>query len=175
MPDRIITELELIERYARARQDENHRFRSYLKRLELRDAQLDTVVRDTADEVMEQIDCTTCGNCCRTMHVTVDQFDIERLAKRLGMKPHAFEKKYVVLADDREKLLSRVPCAFLDGTRCSVYEDRPSACRDFPYLHVRDFRERTLMMVNNAALCPIVYNTLEQVKPKVGFQPKRKR
>ena len=175
MADRIITELELVERYARARQDENRRFGSYVKRLQMPGAALDAVVRETADEVMEQVDCTLCGNCCKTMYVTVDQFDIERLAKRLGMKPHAFERKYVVMADDREKLLSRVPCAFLDGTRCSVYEDRPRACRDFPYLHVRGFRERTFMMMNNTVLCPIVYNTLEQVKPKVGFQPKRKK
>lgn len=175
MSNRVITEIELIERYARDRADENWRFRTFVKhRLNLGDAALDTVVRDTADAVMEQIDCTACGHCCRTLQIVVDDFDIRRLAKRLGQKPEVVKRKYVTREKDGELVFNRQPCPFLDGNLCTVYEDRPQACRDYPFLHESGFRQRMLMFLDNTFVCPIVFNTCESLKRRLPFRkPKR--
>lgn len=167
MSGRIITELELIQRYARDREDENWRFRSFLKQLDMDDAGLDAVVGETTDEVWQQIDCRACAHCCRTMEIVVDELDIERLARRLKMQPALFRRKYVRKSrDGGEPCLASPPCPFLRGNDCSVYEDRPKACRDFPYLHEPGFRTRTMTMVENTALCPIVFNTWERLKQR---------
>jgi hypothetical protein len=44
-----------------------------------------SVVRELADEITAQIDCTQCANCCRQTSTVVDDADMERLAKALGM------------------------------------------------------------------------------------------
>lgn len=175
MNGKIITEIELIERYARDRADENWRFRSFVKhRLSMGDAALDTVVRDTADDVMEQIDCTECGHCCRVLQIVVDDFDISRLAKRLGKPAAAVKKRYTKRAEDGETVFASSPCPFLVGNVCSVYEDRPQACRDYPFLHESHFRQRMLMFLDNTFLCPIVFNTCERLKRRLSFRkPKR--
>ena len=79
------------------------------------------------------------------------------------------------VAPDGVKHFLASPCAFLqpDGA-CAVYEDRPQACRDFPYLHEPNFRGRTLAAIENTAVCPIVFNVWRLLKQQfpVGKRPK---
>jgi Fe-S-cluster containining protein len=172
MPDeKIITEIPLIQRYAAKREDENWRFRSFVKhRLRMEDEELDAVVKETTDAVWSKIDCTMCAHCCRTLQVVVDHEDAERLARRLGMKPAEFKRRYVKFDERQEGYLASTPCPFLKENICSVYEDRPKACRDFPYLHEPGFRTRMITFIENTATCPIVYNTCEQLKTRLDFR-----
>jgi hypothetical protein len=48
-----------------------------------------------------------------------------------------------------------------------VYEDRPQACRDFPYLHTKGFRGRSLTALANATMCPIVFNVWQRLKQRL--------
>jgi Fe-S-cluster containining protein len=60
---------------------------------------------------------------------------------------------------------------FLDGTACTVYEERPASCRDFPHL-VRgagSLVSRMWEMPDRACYCPIVYNVLEAYKVEAAF------
>src|ERR1041385_714923 len=131
MNDPLIREIPLIQRYSRHNEAEDFRFRTFLKvRLNLSNAELDEVVRKTTDEIWQQIDCTTCAHCCRTLQIVVDNKDIQRLALRLGMTPRQFSRKYVQVGEDKTKYLASTPCVFLGAdNRCTVYEDRPKACR----------------------------------------------
>jgi len=170
--DRIIREIPLIQRYARHNEAEDFRFREFLKnRLHRTTEQTDEVVRKTTDEVWEQIDCTKCAHCCRTLQVIVDSEDINRLAARLDVTPKQFSRRYVGADEFRQQCFNASPCPFLgDDNRCTVYEDRPKACRDFPYLHSEHFVGRTLMMISNTSVCPIVFNTWQALKRKFNFR-----
>src|ERR1051326_2417449 len=98
-PDNLITSLDLVRQYARRKEDENFRFRTFVKfRLNLDDSGLDTIVRQTTDEVWSHIDCLACANCCKTLQPVLDLADIERLAKRLKMSTKKFEQQYVTRA-----------------------------------------------------------------------------
>ena len=173
-PAPVIRDLPRIARLARQHRAENEGFRLYLKmQVPLSNQDLDTVVRETTEAVWQQIDCLTCGNCCRTLQIVVDDKDIRRLSARLKLSLRDFTQKYVAVAEDRVKHFIHTPCAFLgDDNRCSVYEDRPQACRDFPYLHNIPFRTRTMVMVENLGTCPIVFNVWESLKER--FKPRRK-
>jgi len=170
--DRIIREIPLIQRYARHNEAEDFRFRDFLKGcLNLSVQATDEIVRKTTDEVWQQIDCLQCGNCCRTLEVVVDKADVSRLSERLGVTPEQFSRKYVKTAEDGTRHFAASPCAFLgEDNRCSVYEDRPKACRDFPYLHEKHFTSRSLMMIDNTATCPIVFNVWQALKQRLGFR-----
>jgi Fe-S-cluster containining protein len=176
-PSRIIREIPLIQRYARHNEAEDFRFRAFLKgRLNLSTEQTDAVVRQTTDEVWSQIDCTQCANCCRTLQVVLDVADIRRLSARLGMTARQFGRRYVQSAEDGTQHIAAIPCPFLgQDNRCTVYEDRPKACRDFPYLHEKRFVGRTFMMIDNTAVCPIVFNVWQALKVRLGFRRSRPR
>ncbi|MCX6367380.1 MAG: YkgJ family cysteine cluster protein [Armatimonadetes bacterium] len=162
----LIRELPRIRRYARQNEETDYRFREYLKvRLPLSNAELDGVVTELTADVWGQIDCLTCGNCCKTLQIVVDDRDIARLARRLGASAKAFTEQYVGVAPDGVKHFLSTPCSFLgEDNRCAVYDDRPQACRDFPYLQDRNFRSRTLMMIESCATCPIVFNVWDRLK-----------
>lgn len=168
MPDQIIRDIPLIQRYSRHNEAEDIRFRTYLKvGLNLSNAELDAVVHETTDEVWKQIDCTACANCCRTLQIVVDDKDIRRLAAHFGTTVRQFSREYIRVAEDKTKHFVSPPCPFLRADNlCTVYEDRPQACHDFPFLHRKDFRSRSLTMLDNTATCPIVFNVWQRLKQR---------
>jgi len=171
----IIREIPLIRRYAESMEDDNWRFRTFVKhRLVMPDDELDRVVQETTEAVSSHIDCTKCANCCRTMQVVVDAADADRLAKRLNMTAAAFAKRHMKFDEHSDGYLSSIPCPFLKENACTVYEDRPKACRDFPYLHASGFRTRMIMMIENTGICPIVYNTCERLKSTLPYRRRAK-
>jgi uncharacterized protein len=172
--DGLIRELPRIRREARQNAANNETFRDYLKtRLPLSNTELDGVAQELITDVWGQIDCLSCGNCCKTLQIVVGDKDIARLARRLGITSKAFATRYVGVADDGVQHFLSTPCSFLgEGNACTVYEDRPQACRDFPYLTDRNFRSRSLTMVENCATCPIVFNVWERLKKRFPLPAK---
>ena len=175
MPDRIIRDIPLIARYARQNENEDWRFRAYMKgELDLSNEELDAVVKTTTDEIWKQIDCTTCAHCCKSLKIVVDNKDIARLAQHFNTSAREFSKQYVAVAEDKTKYFSSLPCPFLgQDNRCTVYEIRPEACRDYPYLYEQHFRSRSMSMIENTATCPIVFNVWDSLKQQ--FKPRRRR
>ena len=168
--DGLIRSLPLIRRRCRHNETEDARFADFVKsRLPLSNRDLDALVHETTASVAARIDCTACGNCCRTLQIVVDDRDIARLSKRLGATAKAFARQYVQTAPDGVKHFAASPCSFLgDDNRCTVYDDRPQACRDFPYLDTTNFRGRALVTLENVPTCPIVFNVWQTVKARLS-------
>jgi Fe-S-cluster containining protein len=90
------------------------------------------------------------------------------------MPPEQVIKEYTVAdREDQETILRQANgvCVFLDGNLCMVYEARPRACREFPYVasDQRSLGGRMSSVCNHASICPIIYNTLELYKHAVGY------
>jgi Fe-S-cluster containining protein len=171
----IITDILQIEALAKERHDENWRFRSYIKGwLDWPDARLDAFVREVYEGVTRDIDCLSCAHCCRVMRIEMDPEDIERLAGRLGMSAAEFEERYTEPDDDGARRIAAVPCPFLEGNACSVYEDRPHDCMEFPHLDKENFRFRCVGAIENTAYCPLVFNTLERLKERLPYHRRRR-
>ena len=171
MPDKLITDLVQIQRATAAQDDENLAFRTFVKaELELSDRSLNTVVRDTTAQVWAHIDCRTCANCCRTRHPVFSRAEVQRIAAYLGVTMEHLRTHHLTSDADSGKYITRdLPCPFLDGNLCSIYEVRPSVCADYPHLR-KNFRSRVWQVLDNATVCPIVYNVLERLKKHLGFQ-----
>ncbi|MBF2759911.1 MAG: YkgJ family cysteine cluster protein [Ectothiorhodospiraceae bacterium AqS1] len=81
----------------------------------------------------------SCFNaCCRNIDITLTPYDILRLKRRLGVDSKEFAVRYTIPFEldphgmPGLKMRTRpgtVECVFLTETGCSVYEDRPVACR----------------------------------------------
>jgi Fe-S-cluster containining protein len=166
----VLTDLVQIKRFGEKQRAENQRFRAWLKRHNFVERRLKAIAQD----VEEQIDCTTCANCCRVATTPVTARDAEHLARFLRVKLAVFLDDYTVETEEEGRILKRNEngCVFLDGKLCSVYEDRPNSCQLFPHLVKGNgsLLSRLWHMPDRAVYCPIVYNTLEAWKPETGFK-----
>ncbi len=167
---KIETDLKKIKETAEKKEDENWEFRSFLKGYDIEVEELDSIVHRLFEEVCRKIDCTACGNCCREISPVLDQEDIERLSRGLGISPANFKERFLV-KDDRNYsegfIFNQKPCPFLKGNLCSHYELRPEACRSFPHLDKEEFVFRLVGVVVNYGVCPIVFNVYEQLKAEL--------
>ncbi len=163
---------------ARRKEAENMEFRSFLKFQDrISDEELDRLVGQLTNEVWAEIDCQDCGRCCRELRPGMTDEEQVRLAGRAGMTVAEFRECYLVPDEEEpENLQMKIcPCPFLKDNRCTVYEDRPAECRDYPYLYESDFSYRTLSMIGRTFTCPIVYRVIEGLKKWFGFSLKEKR
>lgn len=142
---------------------ENKKFLQGLKRKDPR--KLDDAFHQLHEEVFAEIDCLTCANCCKTTSPIFYQTDIERVAKSLRMKPGDFIEKYLRIDEDKDYVLKSSPCPFLDSENyCSVYEDRPKACREYPHTNRKKMVQIMDLTYKNTLVCPAVLEMVERMK-----------
>lgn len=160
--------LDTIKALALKRKEENTKFKVELKNIPTK--RVDELVRKLNDEVSAAIDCTACGNCCKQLEPPVHQEEVEQLAKIKNSDVDEFKEKYVGReVSTNIQFLKCRPCIFLHHTKCSVYEQRPASCADYPHLHQPNFKYRWKSVMANYALCPIVFNVVEQLKLKLDY------
>lgn len=86
------------------------------------------------------VDCFT--ECCRELELSLSPYDVIRLKQALGLSSHAFLERYAIIEfgpDDHYPKVylamiddGRASCPFVEVLGCSVYHDRPGACRSYP-------------------------------------------
>lgn len=158
-----------MQKIALEKEDENDKFRQHLSRLD--EGFVDELVHRLNDEITQQIDCTKCGNCCRSLMINVDKNDAIRLSHHLHLSEKAFMENYVeVSSSGNLAVMNTIPCHFLSENRCDVYEARPAECREFPGLHQRDFAKRSFTYFMHYERCPIIFNVIERLKQETEFQ-----
>jgi len=86
----------------------------------------------------------TCFNeCCADINIVLTPYCVLRLKNRLGLTSEEFHRKYSVVPFSKEVKQPVVvlkmdedtegkPCQLLGPEGCTVYEDRPWACRMYP-------------------------------------------
>lgn len=88
-----------------------------------------------------QISCF--NKCCADVNIFLSPYDIVRMKNHLGMSSEEFLERYTILPTDRHQKypvvllemtdLEDKRCPFVsDEQGCTIYEDRPWACRMYP-------------------------------------------
>lgn len=119
---------------------ENLQFQDFLR--EMDSESLDNAVLALSNTISPQIDCTQCGNCCKSLMVNINNQEADNLAAHLGQKREDFDNQYLEKGESGRMVLNAIPCHFLVGNSCSVYEHRFEGCKEFPAFHVKDFNKR---------------------------------
>lgn len=165
---KIETNLALIANAEFEKEEENLRFKDVLRgtNADIIDAEVQTL----NNEITPQIDCTTCGNCCKTLMINVTPPEAENLARHLQLSEDVLKERYIETSFTGERMIiNAIPCHFLTGTACSIYEHRFAGCREFPGMHLPGFTSRLFTTFMHYGRCPIIYNVVEQLKIKTGF------
>ena len=81
------------------------------------------------------------NECCRKLNLVLTPYDVLRLKNRLGMTGKEFLDQYANIETGQngwpQPSLAmnhddEAACPFVSGKGCTVYEDRPGACRTYP-------------------------------------------
>jgi Fe-S-cluster containining protein len=157
-----------LEEQCRSNYEDDKVYRSMLETSDLTSEEIDSIVRRHYSEVAAQIECRECGNCCRVFCPPLTLGDIDRLARLKKTSRDDLIEKYLAASGDGEAhSIKSSPCPFLDGNECSVYADRPEACRAYPGLDRPGFLSRISYAFSNCSVCPIVYHVYERVKREI--------
>lgn len=99
------------------------------------------------------------AQCCRDVNIVLTPYDVLRLKKALAMHSDEFIEKHTIVLSKEKQLISLVflkmrednkQCPFVTERGCTVYEDRPWACRMFP-LDVAE--DGTFHLITDAGRC----------------------
>jgi Fe-S-cluster containining protein len=158
-------DLDSFRKRAQAQAPENKKFLQRLKKKNPRD--LDEAFHTVHDEVFAEVDCLQCANCCKTTSPIFYQTDVERTAKALRMKPGDFIQKFLRVDEDNDMVLKSSPCPFLDADNyCSIYDDRPKACREYPHTNRKKMVQILDLTFKNTLVCPAVAEMVERLKQR---------
>ena len=126
---------------------------------------LDEVFHTTHDEVFDSVDCLGCANCCKTTSPVFYQRDIERAAKHIKLKPGEFIERFLRLDEDEDYVLNHAPCPFLGSDNyCSIYDSRPTACREYPHTNRKKMVQILDLTMRNTSVCPAVLRITDRLK-----------
>jgi Fe-S-cluster containining protein len=125
---------------------------------------LDSMVRAIHEDVFAETDCASCAACCKQISPILYRHDMMRLAKALKMDLETFAQSYLKIDKDNDYVFKSTPCPFLGPANdCSVYDDRPTACRDYPHTDRARFHQLIDLSIQNASHCPAVQKILERL------------
>lgn len=136
---------------------------------QLAPATADRISQGAHEQVFATTDCLACAKCCKGYSPIMEEEDIERIARHLGMPEHQFAAKYLMLDEDDEWVIYTQPCPFLSDTNhCTIYAVRPASCADYPHTGRSNLATISDLTITNAAICPavdaILHNIEQQLK-----------
>jgi len=81
-------------------------------------------------------------DCCRQLELALTPYDVLRLKKSCGLHSEEFLDRYVIREQEDGETFprfyltmvddGRASCVFVADAGCTVYQDRPGACRAYP-------------------------------------------
>ncbi len=164
----IETDLGKIAAFSIAKAGENDLFKIFVK--EHNSEEVDNLVSQLDKAISPQINCTDCGNCCKSLMVLISDSEADNLSDHLSQSRETFDKEYLEKGSNGLMIMNRMPCPFLSDNKCSVYEHRFEGCKEFPALHLPNFTRRLFTTFMHYDRCPIIFNVVEQLKDELGFE-----
>lgn len=101
--------------------------------------------------------------------VLVSDSEADNLSTHLKKSRKDFDELYLEKGSNGLMIMNRMPCPFLNNTRCAVYEHRFEGCKEFPALHLPNFKKRMFTTFMHYERCPIIFNVVEQLKDEMSF------
>lgn len=141
-------------------------YKAYLQRVNRNKAL--KLLPTLSEEAYAAVDCLSCANCCKNYSPRFKTPDIKRISKVLGLREGVFIDTYLEIDAEGDYVLKSKPCPFLGADNfCSIYDDRPSDCRRFPYTDEDVFVKRQALTLKNTSFCPIAYVVMERLMQEV--------
>lgn len=114
-------------------------------------------------------DCLQCAQCCKSFSPRFKTPDIKRISRVMGLRESEFIERFLKVDEEGDYVTKTIPCPMLGADNyCSIYEDRPSDCRRFPYTDEDVLVKRSRITLENVRFCPITYRVVEGLMKKLA-------
>ena len=166
-PDKVRSE-------ARKKENENLKFRSYLKGHAYED-ELDRQFLRLHKEFFADYDCSKCRNCCKMYKGSVPTEDIDKDAQYLGITPKQFIGTYLEKEEyGMDYQTKHKPFDFFqeDGN-CKLGDCKPDSCKKYPYTDQPERLSSLLSILDTIEICPVAFEILERLKKEYEFRVRR--
>jgi Fe-S-cluster containining protein len=152
---------DILKNWEKRSADNQKKYKQFLQRVDKN--KVLKALPDLHEEAFSKIDCLQCANCCKNYSPRFKTPDIKRISKVLGLRESEFIEKYLWWMK-RRFYSEHKAMSFLGADNfCSIYEDRPSDCRRFPYTDEDVIIKRKELTLKNSTFCPITYYVLEKL------------
>jgi Fe-S-cluster containining protein len=102
--------------------------------------------------------------------INVTKDEVFSVTKALSIEKNEFLEKHIEQSASGDILImNTIPCFFLSGSKCSIYENRFNECREFPHLHKPNLAGRMFGTLMHYGRCAIIFNVVEQLKEELNF------
>lgn len=163
-------ELKDLERLAREKEEENYRFRTYLK-THADEKKLDKEFKMLHEKYFKIYDCSKCRNCCKTIGVSMQEDELLKICKFYNLD---IDEVKNMLVEKYGKYINKdKSCPFLEDKTCKIAKCLPRTCKEYPYTNKSERIDSLLTVVQNSKVCPVVYEILEELKRIYKFRSKR--
>lgn len=159
---------ELIQLLEKSQAEKDVLKKSFQKLKQKKPKELDIAFHTEHVKAFQKIDCLDCANCCKTTSPIFRDVDIKRISKQLRVKEKQFIETYLRFDEESDYVLKQSPCAFL-GTdnKCSIYEYRPLACREYPHTDRKNMYQILDLTQKNVEICPAVARIVNEITLKL--------
>ena len=155
---------------AKKKENENIRFRSYLKN-HADEKELDEQFLRLHNELFEGYDCNRCRNCCKLFYGGIPEEDIQKDAEYLKMSKEQFVDTFLQKDEmNGEFRTKHKPCDFLqENGECKLGECRPENCKKYPYTNQPERLGSLYSVLEAVEICPVAFEIYEKLKSEYGF------
>ena len=151
--------------------DENYEFAVFLK-AHADDEELDEQFKSLHEKYFKNYNCEKCRKCCKKLHATFKENEIEKASKQLKIEKEDFIKIYLKSKDNNTYSTKRTPCPFLKNNKCILEENKPKDCKEYPFTNKKERLFSLYSTMDNTLVCPVVNNIIEELKEIYHFKVK---
>ncbi len=102
--------------------------------------------------------------------VLISDTEADTLSAHLHQSRELFDEQYLEKGSNGLMIMNRMPCHFLSDNKCTVYAYRFEGCKEFPALHLPNFKRRLFTTFMHYERCPIIFNVVEELKNQMSFE-----
>lgn len=137
--------------------------------LKVNSDELDSLFLLHHQSVFLKTNCLACANCCRNYSPIIEPEEIPLLAKVLKVEPQILFERYIEMDEDGDFVFRTQPCPMLnlEDNKCTIYEQRPKACRGYPHTNMKDIQSHLALLAKNIEICPAADEILQRVRIEV--------
>jgi Fe-S-cluster containining protein len=131
---------------------------------------LDSIFEVETQEVFKNTNCLTCANCCKNYSPIIEPQEIPILCKAIGIESIQLFQDYLEMDEDGDFVFKSQPCPLLnlDDNKCSIYENRPRACRGYPHTNMKEMKNHLDLLEKNIEICPAADEIVSRVLNQIG-------
>lgn len=167
--EKTLIKIEDLEKLFLGKEDENYRFRRFLKN-HADEEELDKQFKRLHEKYFKLYDCSKCRNCCKKLGISMNESELNKICEHLHLDKKKFIEDHLNEKYGNYSFKGTI-CQFLsDDNRCQISDCLPESCKEFPYTNKLERLFSLLSIVNHAKVCPVVYEILEELKKEYRFR-----